>query len=103
MIRRFASFGAIFLVVIVVEVIAIFAILLYLNVWLGLLTIFTAIPVLILCRRFERNFHVVVRDIQDQTGDLTTMIEEAHAASACSSRLVGATRCSTGTTPAASS
>jgi ATP-binding cassette subfamily B protein len=37
----------------------------------------TAIPVLLLCRRFERSYHVVVRDIQDQTGDLTTMLEES--------------------------
>jgi ATP-binding cassette subfamily B protein len=65
------------LLIIIVEVIAIFALLLRLNVWLGLLTIATAIPVLALCRRFERNYHVVVRDIQDQTGDLTTMLEEA--------------------------
>jgi ATP-binding cassette subfamily B protein len=77
LIRRFAAFGAIFLLIIVVEVIAIFALLLSLNVWLGLLTIATAIPVLALCRRFERNYHIVVRDIQDQTGDLTTMLEEA--------------------------
>ncbi len=77
LIRRFAAFGAIFLVIIVVEVIAIFALLLHLDVWLGLLTIATAIPVLLLCRRFERNYHVVVRDIQDQTGDLTTMLEES--------------------------
>src|SRR5207249_3393126 len=61
----------------IIEVLAIFALLVDLNVWLGLLTIATAIPVLLLCRRFEVRYHVVVRDIQDQTGDLTTMIEEA--------------------------
>jgi ATP-binding cassette, subfamily B, bacterial len=77
LIRRFAAFGAIFLLIIIVEVIAIFALLLHLNVGLGLLTIVTAIPVLVLCRRFERTYHEVVRDIQDQTGDLTTMLEEA--------------------------
>jgi len=77
LIRRFASFGAIFLLIIVVEVIAIFVLLLLLSVPLGLLTIATAIPVLVLCRRFERTYHGVVRDIQDQTGDLTTMLEEA--------------------------
>ncbi|MGO9877092.1 MAG: ABC transporter ATP-binding protein [Acidimicrobiia bacterium] len=77
LIRRFAAFGAIFLFITIVEVIAIFALVLHLNVWLGLLTIATAIPVLALCRRFERNYHVVVREIQDQTGDLTTMLEEA--------------------------
>jgi len=77
LIRRFAAFGAIFLVIVIFEVIAIFALLLHLDVRLGLLTIATAVPVLILCRRFERRYHAVVRDIQDQTGDLTTMIEEA--------------------------
>jgi ATP-binding cassette, subfamily B, bacterial len=77
LIRRFASFGAIFLLIIVVEVIAIFALLVHLDMWLGLLTMLTAIPVLLLCRRFERRYHVVVRDIQDQTGDLTTMLEES--------------------------
>lgn len=77
LIRRFASFGAIFLLIIVIEVLAIFALLLNLQVWLGVLTIATAIPVLALCRRFERTYHVVVRDIQDQTGDLTTMLEES--------------------------
>lgn len=77
LIRRFAAFGAVFLLIIIMEVLAIFALLLHLNVGLGLLTIATAIPVLVLCRRFERTYHVVVRDIQDQTGDLTTMLEEA--------------------------
>ena len=77
LIRRFAAFGAIYLFITIVEVIAIFALVLHLNLWLGLLTIATAIPVLALCRRFERNYHVVVREIQDQTGDLTTMLEEA--------------------------
>src|SRR5262249_51294252 len=73
----FASFGAIFLLIMIVEVTAIFALLVHLDLWLGLLTMLTAIPVLLLCRRFERKYHVVVRDIQDQTGDLTTMLEES--------------------------
>ncbi len=77
LIRRFAAFGAIFLMIVVIEVIVIFALLLSLDVRLGLLTIATAVPVVILCRGFERRYHIVVRDIQDQTGDLTTMIEEA--------------------------
>ncbi|MGH8978895.1 MAG: ABC transporter ATP-binding protein [Acidimicrobiia bacterium] len=77
MIRRFTAFGAIFLLVIVVEVFAIFALLLFLYVPLALLTIATAVPVLVLCRRFERRYHEVVRRIQDQTGDMTTAIEES--------------------------
>jgi ATP-binding cassette, subfamily B, bacterial len=77
LIRRFAAFGAIFLVIVIIEVIAIFGLLLALDVRLGLLTIVSAIPVLVLCRRFETRYHTVVREIQDQTGDLTTFIEEA--------------------------
>ena len=46
---------------------AIFALLIHLDVWLGLLTLLTAIPVLLLCRRFERTYHVVVREIMSKT------------------------------------
>jgi ATP-binding cassette subfamily B protein len=77
MIRRFTAFGAIFLLVIVVEVFAIFVLLLLLYAPLALLTIATAVPVLVLCRRFEVRYHAVVRRIQDQTGDMTTAIEES--------------------------
>ena len=76
-IRRFSGFGAIFLLVITVEVIGIFILLLFLYPPLAFLTIFTAVPVLLLCRRFERRYHEIVRSIQDQTGDLTTAIEES--------------------------
>ena len=51
--------------------------LLFLYVPLALLTMATAIPILVLCRRFERDYHAVVRRIQDQTGDMTTAIEES--------------------------
>ena len=44
---------------------------------LALLTMATAVPILVLCRRFEREYHQVVRRIQDQTGDMTTAIEES--------------------------
>ena len=43
---------------------------------LALLTFAAAIPVLILCHRFQQRYMVIVRRIQDQTGDLTTTIEE---------------------------
>ena len=76
-IRRFSGFGAIFLLVITIEVIGIFILLLFLYPPLAFLTIFTAVPVLLLCRRFERRYHDIVRSIQDQTGDLTTAIEES--------------------------
>ncbi len=75
-IRRFVAFGAIFFVLISVQIVVIFGVLLTLHVPLALLTFAAAVPVVVLCRRFERDYHAVVRRIQDQTGDLTTSIEE---------------------------
>lgn len=74
--RRFIGFGAIFFVLILVQVAAIFGVLLTLHVPLTLLTFAATIPVLVLCHRFERRYMAIVRRIQDQTGDLTTTIEE---------------------------
>jgi ATP-binding cassette, subfamily B, bacterial len=74
--RRFIGFGAIFFVLILVQVAGIFGILVFLHVPLALLTFAATIPVLVLCQRFERKYMVIVRRIQDQTGDLTTTIEE---------------------------
>ena len=75
-VRRFIGFGAIFFVLIGIQVAAIFGVLLTLHIGLTLLTFVATIPVVLLCRKFERDYHEIVRDIQDQTGDLTTTIEE---------------------------
>ena len=76
-VRRFVGFGAVFFVLISVQVTAIFVVLLVLSWPLALLTFGAAIPVVVLCRRFERDYYEVVRRIQDRVGDLTTTIEEA--------------------------
>src|SRR2546423_15149828 len=75
-VRRFIGFGAVFFVLISIQVAAIFGVLLFLHIPLALLTFVATIPVVLLCRKFERDYHVIVRDIQDQTGALTTTIEE---------------------------
>jgi ATP-binding cassette subfamily B protein len=75
-VRRFVSFGAVFFVLIAVEVIGIFGVLLFVDWALALLTFAAAVPVVLLCRRFERRYFGIVRQIQDRTGDLTTTIEE---------------------------
>jgi ATP-binding cassette, subfamily B, bacterial len=74
--RRFIGFGAIFFVLILVQVGAIFVVLVRLHVPLALLTFAATIPVLVLCHRFQQRYMIIVRRIQDQTGDLTTTIEE---------------------------
>jgi ATP-binding cassette subfamily B protein len=75
-IRRFVGFGAVFFVLILIQVLAIFGILLSMHVLLATVTMAATIPVLVLCHRFEQRYMRVVRKIQDQTGDLTTTIEE---------------------------
>jgi len=76
-IRRFAGFGLIFLVTNVMTFIAVVALLISLNWWLGLITGVVFTPVLPVCFRFEKRYRVLSRRVQDQQGDLATLIEEA--------------------------
>jgi ATP-binding cassette subfamily B protein len=76
-IRRFAGFGLIFLVTNVMTFVAVVALLIHLNWWLGLITGVVFAPVLPVCFRFEKRYRVLSRRVQDQQGDLATLIEEA--------------------------
>ena len=76
-IRRFAGFGLIFLVTNVMTFVAVLALLINLNWWLGLVTGVVFAPVLPVCFRFEKRYRVLSRRVQDQQGDLATLIEEA--------------------------
>ena len=76
-IRRFAGFGLIFLVTNVMTFVAVVALLIHLNWWLGLVTGVVFAPVLPVCLRFEKRYRVLSRRVQDQQGDLATLIEEA--------------------------
>jgi ATP-binding cassette subfamily B protein len=76
-IRRFTAFGAVFLLIISLEVAVIFALLVSLYWPLAIVAGAFAVPVLVLCVRFEAQYTAIVRRIQDETGDMTTEIEEA--------------------------
>ena len=76
-IRRFAGFGTIFLVTNVVTFIAVVALLIRLNWWLGLLTATVFLPVVAASTRFQQTYRVLSRRAQDQQGDLATYVEEA--------------------------
>src|SRR5215472_2492431 len=76
-IRRFAGFGTIFLITNTVTFIAVIALLIHLNWWLGLLTCGVLLPVTVASTRFERRYGVLSRRSQDQQGDLATYVEEA--------------------------
>jgi ATP-binding cassette subfamily B protein len=76
-IRRFAGFGTIFLITNTVTFVAVVALLIHLNWWLGLITAGVFLPVAAASTRFERRYRVLSRRSQDQQGDLATYVEEA--------------------------
>ncbi|WP_055413930.1 ABC transporter ATP-binding protein [Streptomyces bingchenggensis] len=76
LLRMFLAFPLTFLVVNGVTVLVGFAILLAQQWTLGLVLLLPAIPLIVLCSVFETRYAVVARTVQDQTGDLTTVVEE---------------------------
>jgi len=76
-IRRFAGFGTVFLITNVVTFVAVVALLIHLNWWLGLVTGGVFVPVALVSARFERRYGVLSRRAQDQQGDLATYVEES--------------------------
>lgn len=77
LIRRWLAFGLILLVVNVLTII-IGTVMLFRWHWLlGTIFLITAIPLWIQGYRFEKNYGVLTRQSQDQTGDLATRVEES--------------------------
>jgi ATP-binding cassette subfamily B protein len=76
-IRRFLGFGAIFLVVNVVQYVAVVALLIATYPPLGLVVAAMTFPVIWLARQFGNEYSLLARRMQDQQGDLATAAEEA--------------------------
>ncbi|HEY3008176.1 MAG TPA: ABC transporter ATP-binding protein [Micromonosporaceae bacterium] len=76
-IRRFLSFGLIFFVVNVATYGTVVALLLHMDWSLGIVVGASAVPLFYLSRRFTRAYIRASRRLQDQQGDLTTLIEES--------------------------
>ncbi len=76
-IRRFLGFGLVFLVVNVATFVTVVGLLVHLYLPLGLIVAVSAVPILWLSQRFEAGYIEVSRRVQDQQGDLTTVIEES--------------------------
>jgi ATP-binding cassette, subfamily B, bacterial len=76
-IRRFVGFGLVFLLVNSVTYLLVVALLFTLYWPLAILVGVAALPVVELSRRFERGYMAVSRKLQDQQGDLTTLVEES--------------------------
>jgi ATP-binding cassette subfamily B protein len=76
-IRRFLSFGLIFLVINLGTYVAVVALLLRLYWPLGLLVAVSALPLFVISKRFSTRYFAASRQLQDQIGDLTTAVEES--------------------------
>ncbi|MEU5946184.1 ABC transporter ATP-binding protein [Micromonospora sp. NPDC047465] len=74
--RRFLSFGMFFLVLNLVTYLAVVALLIRLHPALGLLVAASAVPLFLITRRFARRYHAASRRMQDQQGDVATLVEE---------------------------
>ncbi|CAA9360623.1 MAG: Heterodimeric efflux ABC transporter, permease/ATP-binding subunit 1 [uncultured Nocardioidaceae bacterium] len=75
-IRRFSGFGMLFLVINIVQVTATTIVLLRMFWPLGLVVAAAAVPIVWLSMRFEKQYVVVSRRVQDEQGDLATLSEE---------------------------
>ncbi|SBT47374.1 ABC transporter ATP-binding protein [Micromonospora auratinigra] len=75
-IRRFLSFGLLFLVLNLVTYAAVVVLLIRLHAGLGLLVAASAVPLFLISRRFARHYHATSRRMQDQQGDVATLVEE---------------------------
>ncbi|SCE88724.1 ATP-binding cassette, subfamily B [Micromonospora purpureochromogenes] len=75
-IRRFLSFGLLFLVLNLITYLAVVALLIRLHGPLGLLVAASAVPLFLISRRFARHYHAASRRMQDQQGDVATLVEE---------------------------
>ncbi len=76
-IRRFVSFGLIFLVVNTATYVTVVILLLRLYWLLGLVVAVSAIPLFLVSQHFFRRYLATSRRQQDQQGDLATLIEES--------------------------
>jgi ATP-binding cassette, subfamily B, bacterial len=75
-VRRFIGFGLVFAGYFVALWLCVLAILVWLDWRLALLMLLLGLPIYGASRRFFRHYRVIARRVQDQTGDLTTVIEE---------------------------
>lgn len=75
-IRRFLSFGVFFLVLNLTTYVVVVVLLVRLHPVLGALVAASAVPLLLISRRFGRHYHAASRRMQDQQGDVATLVEE---------------------------
>jgi ATP-binding cassette subfamily B protein len=76
-IRRFIGFGLIFLIVNLLTYATVLVLLLRLSVPLGLIVLVSTLPIAAISRSWTRQYFMISRRVQDQQGDLATVVEES--------------------------
>jgi ATP-binding cassette subfamily B protein len=76
-IRRFVGFGLIFLIVNLLTYATVLVLLLRLSVPLGLIVLVSTLPIAWISRSWSRRYFAISRRVQDQQGDLATVVEES--------------------------
>src|SRR3954469_1034220 len=76
-IRRFLSFGLVFLFVNIATFITVVLLLMRIDLPLALVVAVSAVPLFLISRRLAKAYLSVSRRVQDQQGDLATFIEES--------------------------
>jgi len=75
-VRRFVSFGLIWFLQTFVTFVVVLALMLSLDWELALVVVVCMLPIAYFSNRFHDKYKVIARRLQDQQGDLTTIIEE---------------------------
>lgn len=75
-VRRFVSFGLIWFLQTIVTFIVVFVLMLNLDWQLALVVVACMLPIAFFSNKFHDKYKVIARRLQDQQGDLTTIIEE---------------------------
>src|SRR5437868_6727605 len=76
-IRRFLGFGMLFLVMNTIQLVTVTVLLLNMYWSLGLLVAASAVPIVLVSLHFERRYIRISRRVQDEQGDLATLVEES--------------------------
>jgi ATP-binding cassette subfamily B protein len=76
-IRRFLGFGVLFLVMNILQLTTVTVVLLNMYWPLGLLVAASAVPIVVVSLRFEKKYIKASRRVQDEQGDLATLVEES--------------------------
>ena len=75
-VRRFVSFGLIWFLQTIVTFAVVFVLMLALDWQLAIVVVVCMLPIAYFSHKFHEKYKVIARRLQDQQGDLTTVIEE---------------------------